>query len=268
MRAASKAHRTQRNTPNFTSRGKAFEKLTAFSPSSVSIKQSQGEGNQTNPESGALDSNTQESDAVPQATRPTKRTPQSGYSRLHGSTWPKDVGRALENNHQWKRTSHCGMQRKRLTIPASTQHPLCKRAPTILHRIKYRKIRGSQYSTRPRNTPHITQQLIPETSALLQCICTFPPAPPDTLSTEITEGHLKKLYHIIPETTSSSPSGRHIGHYKALPNSDALLPLITKMIQMTPHALVASIRWCHAREKAQRRKNTLTQDSCPTRVWF
>jgi hypothetical protein len=71
-------------------------------------------------------------------------------------------------------------------------------------------------------------QLMPETQGLLRTISKFPPTPPNALTSEITDETLKQVYKTIPEKCSSSPSGRHVGHDKAIINSDTLLPLFTK----------------------------------------
>jgi len=89
---------------------------------------------------------------------------------------------------------------------------------------------------------HIVDKLLPETKAILETLANLPTplTPPDT---KITPEKFQQLYKILPDKISSSPSGRHIGHYKAISQSDDLSALWAIMMYI-PHLVGFSpSRW-------------------------
>jgi len=79
---------------------------------------------------------------------------------------------------------------------------------------------------------NILEKMLPETRAIIQTIADLPAGP--SIDTEITTEKFQQLYKIIPEKTASSPSGRHVGHYKAIAQSEDLSELWTIMMKV-PH---------------------------------
>jgi hypothetical protein len=77
--------------------------------------------------------------------------------------------------------------------------------------------------------PSVAPSLLPETQRILQTLARNHPTIPD--SSVITAQDFQDSYKLAKEATSSSPSGRHIGHYKAV-----VADLLTKM-----HAAMMSI---------------------------
>jgi hypothetical protein len=61
------------------------------------------------------------------------------------------------------------------------------------------------------------------------------PIPKTNASIEITPDAYRSCYKAIPERTSSSPSGRHVGHYKAAIQSDALTLIHSQMMTLPFH---------------------------------
>jgi hypothetical protein len=62
--------------------------------------------------------------------------------------------------------------------------------------------------------PSVAPSLLPETQRILQTLARNHPTIPD--SSVITAQDFQDSYKLAKEATSSSPSGRHIGHYKAV----------------------------------------------------
>jgi hypothetical protein len=83
-------------------------------------------------------------------------------------------------------------------------------------------------------------KLMPETTAIIQTIATFP-SPNQPLDTAIDTRKFQSLYKILHEKKSSSVSGRHIGHYKAAVLSDDLSTIFTSMMHI-PHLVGFSPR--------------------------
>jgi len=71
-------------------------------------------------------------------------------------------------------------------------------------------------------------QRIPHTIASHIAPCRSP------IDSEITEEKLSSLYKILKERTSSSPSGRHLGHYKVAAEHTDIMEVYTEMMQI-PH---------------------------------
>jgi hypothetical protein len=84
--------------------------------------------------------------------------------------------------------------------------------------------------------PPIQQAILPETNALLTTIQQWPQTSSGSLQTNITPDKFATLYKILLEKTSSSPSGRHLGHYKAIANSESLTPIFAKLMSISHKA--------------------------------
>jgi hypothetical protein len=69
---------------------------------------------------------------------------------------------------------------------------------------------------------------------------------PAGISTDITEDHVRYGFKKWKETTSTSPSGRHLGHYKALIQDDTLLKCLTQFMHITVKSGLTLRRWCNA----------------------
>jgi len=87
----------------------------------------------------------------------------------------------------------------------------------------------------------ILDALLPETRAILQTLANTSRA--DNLDTSISPDKFKNLYKIIPEKVSSSPSGRHIGHYKAIASDDKLAAIWASMMSIPHVAGFTPSRW-------------------------
>jgi hypothetical protein len=56
------------------------------------------------------------------------------------------------------------------------------------------------------------------------------PFPPQTINVTITNEEFISCYNTVQERTSSFPSGRHVGHYKATTQSDLLSDMHARMM--------------------------------------
>ncbi len=93
-------------------------------------------------------------------------------------------------------------------------------------------------------TPDIMQQLLPETQSILKYLATFIKQPlGDPIPLTITKDQFKNLYNNIEERTSSSPSGRHLGHYKVAAKSNLLAELHTNMMSIPYMVGISPQRW-------------------------
>ena len=68
----------------------------------------------------------------------------------------------------------------------------------------------------------------------------------DPISTLITTEDVKYGFGKWKESTSTSPSGRHLGHYKAIIQDETLLTNLTKFLQIIVERGVTLTRWCNA----------------------
>ncbi|KAI2500343.1 hypothetical protein MHU86_14151 [Fragilaria crotonensis] len=66
------------------------------------------------------------------------------------------------------------------------------------------------------------------------------------LSTEVSEDDICRGFQKWPESTSTSPSGRHLGHYKALVQHPTLLKCFHRFLNIAISRGIAIPRWCHA----------------------
>jgi hypothetical protein len=66
------------------------------------------------------------------------------------------------------------------------------------------------------------------------------------ISTAITEDDVKYGFKKWKESTSTSPSGRHLGHYKAIVQDDRLLRSMTQFLATVVKHGLTMTRWCNA----------------------
>ena len=64
-----------------------------------------------------------------------------------------------------------------------------------------------------------------------------------TINAVITVGEFRQYFKNKNESTESSPSGRHIGHYKAILGDDDLVDLVVAMLNIGFSTGVALERW-------------------------
>jgi hypothetical protein len=72
---------------------------------------------------------------------------------------------------------------------------------------------------------HIREGLLPETNRILQGLATPLNLPQQDLKVHVTPEEFISTYKVVQEQTSSSPSGRHVGHYKAILDDPQLVSL-------------------------------------------
>ena len=90
----------------------------------------------------------------------------------------------------------------------------------------------------------ITTTLLPETQAILKLLTEiFQSSTNLSSDTGITQEKFQALYKNLREKTSSSPSGRHVGHYKAIALSDNLSHLWAAMMHIPHLAGFSPQRW-------------------------
>jgi hypothetical protein len=66
------------------------------------------------------------------------------------------------------------------------------------------------------------------------------------INTKISEDDVKKGFGKWKEATSTSPSGRHLGHYKAIIQNQVLLECLTKFLSIAIERGISIRRWQHA----------------------
>jgi hypothetical protein len=89
--------------------------------------------------------------------------------------------------------------------------------------------------------PELLNLLMPETMRILQTLATQYPAATGTAV--ITPEEFVSTCRAADENTSSSPSGRHIGHYKAILDDHLLVQLHSRMMSLPFKAGFAPERW-------------------------
>ena len=67
-----------------------------------------------------------------------------------------------------------------------------------------------------------------------------------SIPTTITEDDVKFGFRKWKETTTTSPSGRHLGHYKAIITDEVLLKCLTTFLHITITSGQVITRWCNA----------------------
>jgi len=91
--------------------------------------------------------------------------------------------------------------------------------------------------------PEISEQLLPETQAIFTTLTSLAKAHNPTISPLIQPEQFKSCYKAMDERTSSSPSGRHLGHYKAATLSEELTKLHSAMMSIPLSAGFSPTRW-------------------------
>jgi hypothetical protein len=89
--------------------------------------------------------------------------------------------------------------------------------------------------------PPNMNDLMPETQRILNTLTTEYPTTAG--SPLITPQAFQESYKVAKETTSSSPSGRHIGHYKAAVKDPSLLELHAAMMSIPFQVSIVPERW-------------------------
>jgi hypothetical protein len=89
----------------------------------------------------------------------------------------------------------------------------------------------------------VLSQLQPETIQLLERTVGKGDSPSNPINTTISQEAFISCYNSIKEYTSSSPSRRHVGHYKAATKSDLLSTIYSKMMSIPFSAGFSPKRW-------------------------
>jgi hypothetical protein len=89
--------------------------------------------------------------------------------------------------------------------------------------------------------PEVT--FLPETERILKYLSAPPDKGRQTFPTLITPEDFKSNYNIVKERTSSSVSGRHVGHYKAATKDDGLSTMHSLMISLPYIVEFSPTRW-------------------------
>jgi hypothetical protein len=88
----------------------------------------------------------------------------------------------------------------------------------------------------------ILDSLLPETKQILTTLAQ-PGLSTPKLPSSISTQEFKALYKILPEAISSSPSGRHLGHYKVASTWEPLAEFHAKMMSIPYLAGFSPQRW-------------------------
>lgn len=90
---------------------------------------------------------------------------------------------------------------------------------------------------------YIMKQLLPETQTLLRYLAAAAKTSPIDSTTHISGNEFSALHKAMAEGTSSSPSGRHIGHYKVAASAAPLAQLHASMMSLPYTAGFSPTRW-------------------------
>jgi hypothetical protein len=90
---------------------------------------------------------------------------------------------------------------------------------------------------------NILSNLLPETIRILHTLARPQPTLPADHQGFISEEEFIATYKATSEATSSSPSGRHVGHYKAILSDPSLVSLHASMMSIPFQAGFAPTRW-------------------------
>jgi hypothetical protein len=90
---------------------------------------------------------------------------------------------------------------------------------------------------------NLLPDLLPETVRVLQTLATPVATLADDSPVTITEEEFVKAYRVAKESTSSSSSGRHIGHYKAVLKAPDLIQVHNVMMSLPYQVGFAPHRW-------------------------
>jgi len=88
---------------------------------------------------------------------------------------------------------------------------------------------------------HIPESTLPETKRVLQILSQPYPIVDSTVT--ITSDKFITTYSVAKESTSSSPSGRHIGHYKAILDDPTRVDLHSQMMSIPFQVGIVPERW-------------------------
>jgi len=89
----------------------------------------------------------------------------------------------------------------------------------------------------------VKSQILPETAAIFQTLQELASRDISPSSPKITPDQFQSCYKAMDERTSSSPSGRHLGHYKAAVLSEDLTKLHSIMMSIPLLAGFSPTRW-------------------------
>jgi hypothetical protein len=91
--------------------------------------------------------------------------------------------------------------------------------------------------------PPVATQLLPETQSIFSTLTSLALGDNPTHTPRITPEQFKSCYKAMDERTSSSPSGWHLGHYKAATLSEELTNLHSLMMSIPLSAGISPTRW-------------------------
>jgi hypothetical protein len=80
----------------------------------------------------------------------------------------------------------------------------------------------------------------------LLCLIQYSTQGPRISTEEVTTDDIVQGFNRWKETTSTSPSGRHLGHYKAILKDPMLLQCFQKFLSIALNSDIALIRWRNA----------------------
>ena len=89
----------------------------------------------------------------------------------------------------------------------------------------------------------VLPHLEPETARILRTLSTPAPLLPQDKQFTVTPAEFIATYKRVNEATSSSPSGRHVGHYKAILHDPTLVELHANMMSIPYQVGFAPERW-------------------------
>jgi hypothetical protein len=91
--------------------------------------------------------------------------------------------------------------------------------------------------------PDTSEDLLPETMDILNTSGSPLPIQQNSTTSSISPEEFSNTYRIVKETTSSSPSGRHVGHYKAATKDPILTELHSTMMSLPYMVGFSPERW-------------------------
>jgi len=91
--------------------------------------------------------------------------------------------------------------------------------------------------------PELAENLLPETLAIFRTLQSLAAYPHTIVPTHNTLDQFISCYKAMDERTSSSPSGRHLGHYKAAILSEELATVHSTMMSIPLTAGISPSRW-------------------------